>query len=72
MPVPSIAALVPLLVILATDFWVYLDATTQSSQGTPVFLTYGTFRVDTPAAWFVCCLILWVVFFPLYLVARRR
>lgn len=69
------SAFVPLgvlLMILASDVWVYQDAQAQSRGGTPVFFRFGTLTIDTPAAWFIACLILWIVFFPLYLTARRN
>ena len=75
MPGPSVTGLAPILVLLViftTDYWVYLDAKAQSDHGTPVFFAMGTFQVATPAAWFVVCLFLWIVFFPLYLTARGR
>jgi hypothetical protein len=71
----SMTALVPtlyLLVVLATDAWVYADARAQTERGTSVVLTFGRLAVDTPAAWVLWCLLLWVVFFPLYLTARGR
>lgn len=71
----STAAVVPILVlsvVLATDAWVYLDDRAQTERGTPVILTFGMFKVDTPGAWFGGCLILWFVFFPLYVMGRRR
>jgi hypothetical protein len=66
-------ALVPvllLLVVLGVDVWIYRDAKRCVDEGTPVVLRIGGFVVDTPAMWFVSCLVLWVVFFPLYLVSR--
>ena len=74
---PSATALVPILVllvlvVLATDVWVYVDAKALCERGTPVVFSIGTFRVDTPAAWFFGCLFLWIVFFPLYITGRRQ
>jgi hypothetical protein len=66
-------ALVPvllLLVVLAVDLWVYRDAKRCVDEGAPVALRIGGVVVDTPLMWFVGCLVLWVVFFPLYLVSR--
>jgi len=59
-----------LVVVLSTDLWVYTDAKAQRDHGTPVIFALGSFKVDTPAAWFVGCLILWIVFFPLYIIGR--
>jgi hypothetical protein len=70
------SALVPvvivLLVVLPTDFWVYVDAKAQWERGHPIVLSSGRFRIETPREWFVGCLVLWIVFFPLYLVGRGR
>jgi cytochrome c oxidase assembly factor CtaG len=69
----SNTALVPilvLLVVLATDIWVYTDAEAHDKRGTPVVVSIGSLVVDTPAAWFLGCLLLWILFFPLYI--RRR
>jgi hypothetical protein len=70
----SASALVPLFVLLAllaADRWVYVDAQLHAERGSPVIFTRGDVKVDTPAAWALGCLVLSVVFFPLYL-ARRR
>jgi hypothetical protein len=71
----SVTALVPILLLLAllsTDVWVYADAKAQSEQGTPIVFSAGSFKVDTPASWFVACLILWILFFPLYITSRNQ
>ena len=67
------AALVPVLVvlvILAIDQWVYADAKQRADKGAPVVLRIGAFVVETPATWFIGCLLLWILFFPLYMVSR--
>lgn len=67
------AALVPLWVLalgLAVDAWVWTDASRRAAQGRPVVFRSGSFVVDTPAMWLVGCLLLWVVFLPLYLQSR--
>ncbi len=67
-------ALVPVLLLLAlvaVDRWVYVDAQIRSERGSPVVFSSGNFRVDTPGAWALGCLALWVFFFPLYLTSRR-
>jgi hypothetical protein len=72
----SASALVPILivvfVILPIDFWVYADAKVQQGRGRPVVLSSGRFQIGTPEAWFVGCLLLWIVFFPLYVIGRSR
>jgi hypothetical protein len=69
---PALAPLVVLLVVVLTDLWVYVDAKRCAAGGTPVFLRIGRFTIETPAAWLVACMVLWVVFFPMYLVSRSR
>jgi hypothetical protein len=71
----SASALVPVLVllaILAADLWVYADARAHRDRGTLVVFSSGSLRVDTPAAWFLGCLILWIVFFPIYIKSRDQ
>lgn len=68
----ALAPIVVLLVVLASDVWVYLDAEAQVRRGSPVEFRYGGFVVGTPAAWFVACLFLWIIFFPLYVTGRRQ
>ncbi len=63
---------VVLLVVLATDLWVYTDARTRSERSSPVALSIGVFELNTPIVWFLACLILWIVFFPAYLVTRNQ
>lgn len=70
----SAAALVPvlaLLALLAVDRWVYVDAQAHAEHGHPVVFRSGSLKVDTPAAWALGCLILWIFFFPLYLANRH-
>ncbi len=75
---PMLASLVvdavPLVVVLlvgATDAWVYVDARARADLGDPVTVSIGAARIDTPLAWLVCCVVLWLISFPLYLAARR-
>ncbi len=70
----SSIALVPILVLLAVlaiDLWVFADAKAHWERGTPVVFSIGSFGVDTPVAWFLGCLVLWIVFFPLYISSRN-
>jgi cytochrome c oxidase assembly factor CtaG len=61
-----------LLVVLATDLWVYADATANRERGTPVVFSFGNLKLGTPTAWFLACLLLWIVFFPAYIATRRQ
>jgi hypothetical protein len=63
--------LVPLLLIVATDVWVYADDRAQCERGTPLVFSLGQFQIDRPVDWVAACTFLWVIFFPLYLVGRR-
>ena len=64
-----VLAVVP---VLATDLWVYEDARRRWSRGAPVVLGSGSVRIATPMAWFVACVVLWIVCFPLYLLCRTQ
>jgi hypothetical protein len=64
--------LVPLVVVGPMARWVYVDAQRLSAAGSPVFARIGNLTVDQPRQWFAGCLLLWVVFFPMYLVSRAR
>ena len=71
----SVTAMVPILVLLAllaTDVWVYADAREHSERGTPIVFSTGSLKVDAPASWFLGCLLLWILFFPLYITSRNQ
>lgn len=69
----SATVLVPVFIfigLLAVDRWVYVDAQVHTERGSPVVFSNGSFRVDSPGAWALGCLLLWIIFFPLYLTSR--
>ena len=66
------SGLVLLVVVAALDLWVYLDARARQRRGREVSLTVGSLQIDRPEVWLALCLVLFVLFFPLYLVARRE
>jgi hypothetical protein len=68
---PLLAPLVAVVAILAVDLWVYADAKRCAEHGAPVVLRIGGFVVETPGTWFLGCLLLWILFFPAYLVSRK-
>jgi len=70
MALGGLAPIVVLLFVLLTDVWVYLDANAHVARGEPVVVTIGSFSLESPALWFVLCLVLWILAFPLYMVAR--
>jgi hypothetical protein len=72
---PGMIAALPLLlllVLIAIALWIYSDAKARSKRGDPVIFSTDSFTVETPAAWFVGCLVFSVVFIPLYLRSRER
>lgn len=72
---PSTVELVPIVLVLVlagSALWVYQDASARSRRGTGVYFSTGSLEVDTPTAWAVGCLCLWVIFMPLYLTCRNR
>ena len=71
-PSTALTAIFVLFVVLAVDGWVYADARERQRRGNHVTVALGSIRVETPEAWFLGCLILWVVFVPLYLTATGR
>ncbi|MEV4705465.1 hypothetical protein [Actinoplanes sp. NPDC049316] len=60
------------LVVVTVDLWVYRDARNRQRRGNPATVAVGSLRVETPEAWFLGCLLLVVVFVPLYLTATGR
>ena len=67
---PSLGPLIVVLIFLAVDVWVYEDARARAERGRPVVFRMGGFVLSTPFQWLLGCVLLWIVFFPLY-VARR-
>lgn len=64
----------PLLIAVAAvcvDAWVFIDARRWLRAGTPVECRLGTLHIATPIGWALACVVLFVVFVPIYLVARR-
>ena len=64
---PVIAA----LVVVGLSLWVFSDARARHGTQGEVTVTIGSMHIDRPEVWAACCLVVIVVFFPLYLVARR-
>jgi hypothetical protein len=72
LPVAAIVSILLVLALCVIDLWVYSDAQERLRRGDRVTFSYGSLVVDTPQAWFLGCLILWVIFFPLYLTLTGR
>lgn len=67
---PLVGAVVVVLGVVALSLWVLGDARTRLAQRRPVVATLGPLTVDRPEAWAALCLLVVVLFLPLYLVAR--
>jgi hypothetical protein len=70
LPGAALGPILLLLAVLASDAWVFVDAKARLDRGSPVAMTVGSFRIDAPFGWFLGCLVLWLLFFPMYLVSR--
>jgi hypothetical protein len=62
------AVVVIWLVIIGTSIWVAIDA---SNIGAHKGLVKGLGNMG-PAGWFVCCLLIWIIGFPVYLAKRSE
>jgi hypothetical protein len=61
-----------LFLVAVTDAWVFVDARRRGLDGRPVVAEFGSLVLETPTTWLVACGLLWVLFFPAYLVARAN
>jgi hypothetical protein len=66
----SVVPVAVALIVLGADAWVFIDAKGHADRGTPVTFRAGSIVLETPAAWLAGCLLLWLIFFPLYLSSR--
>ncbi|MFC8501609.1 hypothetical protein ACFUC1_04575 [Pedococcus sp. NPDC057267] len=57
--------------VTAASLWVLQDARSRARLRRPVVATLGGLTVDRPEVWATLCLLVVVVFLPLYLTARR-
>lgn len=70
MRVVVIAVVELLAIVFAMAVWVYLDARAHVGRGRPIVSSYGSVQLNTPVAWFLACLVMWEMFFPLYMDRR--
>jgi hypothetical protein len=68
----SLIPLLPLLIVAATAIWVYADEQRHVAEGSPVVLRIGSFSIDNAPMWLAACVIVWIFFFPAYLIGRSR
>ena len=59
-----------LVVLGVASVWVLTDARSRAERGRPVVMTFSGVSVDRPEVWAALCLVVVVVFLPLYLTAR--
>jgi hypothetical protein len=65
-----IAILLLVSIVLATAAWVYKDAKAFAVRGHPIVSSVGSLQLSTPMAWFIACVVLWELCFPLYIDSR--
>lgn len=63
---------VVLSALVASVIWVLRDARAHVTTGRPVAMYVRAFQIEQPEAWACACLVMWVLFFPLYLMARSE
>ena len=56
------------IMILATSIWVFFDA---RKIGVKEDMMTGLFSLG-PGGWAICCLLLWIIAFPAYLIKRPK
>ncbi len=59
-----------MLIVAVAGVWVLRDARSRVKRGRPVTMTVLGVTVDRPEVWAALCLVVVVVFLPLYLAAR--
>jgi uncharacterized membrane protein len=67
---PGFGAIAVVLVVAAISLWVLADARSRTERGRPVVMAGFGLTVERPEVWAALCLVVVVVFLPLYLVAR--
>ncbi len=67
---PELAPLLTLAFVAAMAGWVHTDAGARERRGRPVVFQAGPLEIATPVAWALACLLLCVVFLPVYLLSR--
>ncbi len=59
-----------MLIVAVASVWVLTDARSRAERGRPVTMTVLGLTVDRPEVWAALCLVVVLVFLPLYLTAR--
>jgi hypothetical protein len=63
--------LVAFLVVLGTSIWAGLDWSSIEKR-LPARKIPGASKTTQPMLWFIMCLMIWIIFFPYYLLGPRR
>jgi hypothetical protein len=62
-----------IIIVVTTSVWVLIDAISIGIKRTPETKETGKSSLNMGAvAWFFACLLLWVIYFPLYLIKRGK
>lgn len=70
--VPSLLTVTLILALVGgVSYWVLIDARKRLERRRPVVAVFLGLTIDEPQTWAVLCLVLSVLFIPMYLVARR-
>ncbi len=65
-----VTLLLVIVLLLACSAWVLQDARAREASRRPVTATVAGVTIDRAEIWAVLCLLLCVLFIPMYLVAR--
>jgi hypothetical protein len=62
--------LIPLVLVVSADIWVYRDSRARANTRREVEASIGSWRITTPETWLGGCALFFVIFFPMYIIAR--
>jgi hypothetical protein len=68
----ALLIVVVLVIWAASVVWVLYDARSMIRSGHRVTASIGNWNIEEPETWALASLVLWVLFFPMYLAARRQ
>jgi len=62
---------VVVVAIVAVASGIYADAKAHTDRGRPIVFQIGPMQIDSPAAWFTACLLVCVLFVPIYITLSK-
>ncbi|MBW0016338.1 MAG: hypothetical protein JO236_02135 [Mycobacterium sp.] len=68
--VTLLVAVLAVVMMIPGAMWVHTDVSKRRARGDSIVLSVGPVDIESPAAWFVVCLLLGEIFIPLYVAAR--